>query len=193
MLIVPSSPSTSSTSSRWSGEALSASISNAMLVRARSRCGRSSSISFSLPSHNASQAERNARFEHFIAEQRARVCKEERTMKKIVFDGGVGRELRVTACATTIRTAITILITANSSTPGPARRDRRGDRRRGGAVAGAVIPGVSPVDRRDRRRGARRRSRRGDQQSPILPRYPRLLLLRRPATATRSTTITSRC
>src|SRR3569623_117108 len=31
MLIVPSSPSTSSTSSRWSGDALSASISSAML------------------------------------------------------------------------------------------------------------------------------------------------------------------
>ncbi len=61
-----------------------------------------------------------------------------------------------------------------------SRGDRRGGRsaRRSRGRSGGS--GRQPDRRRGRRRGARRSTRRRDQGTAILPRYPRLLLLRRP-------------
>src|SRR5215213_8001086 len=66
MLMVPNSPSTSSTSSRWSGEALSASISSAMLSSGSDSWRSIIAALLLSESRNASPAERNRRRRAFI-------------------------------------------------------------------------------------------------------------------------------
>src|SRR5688500_19950312 len=102
MLIVPSSPSTSSTSSRWSGDALSASISRAILSSDSANSFRlaiDSIILFIWRSYRNGDGTKS-RSGRFIPHQSRDEFQEDVVMKRLVLASAIASSIAVTGCAT---------------------------------------------------------------------------------------------
>src|SRR5262245_59140864 len=102
MLIVPSSPSTRSTSSRWSGDALSASISKAMFSSDSAYSFRSVIESFALficRSYRNGDGTKSAS-ERYSSHKGRGLYQEDRVMKRLVLASAIAASVSLAGCAT---------------------------------------------------------------------------------------------